>query len=164
MFEPRTLARVAEMKNVVAIKEAPFSQAQHEADCVAVRAVKPRKAILVASDNIIFSCMTFDSDGTLLGIGNVIPTELAELYSLTERGDLAEARRLYTNKIYPITSVIWPHARSFPNIWCRVKWMLHLLGRLESPAFRQKGPVITTSEKEELRQALTVAGLLKTHV
>lgn len=160
-FLPQTLAKLVETENVIAVKEAPFNQAQHEADCLAIRKNKPDKAILVASDNIIFSCMSFDSDGTLLGIGNILGPELVKLHYLIKKGEYESAKQLWISKINPITSVIWPYTHTPSNIWGKVKWLLHLIGKLDDPIVRPPERLPNEKEKEELKEALLITGHLK---
>ena len=160
-FLPQTLAKLVEIENVIAVKEAPFNQAQHEADCLAIRKNRLDIAILVASDNIIFSCMSFDSDGTLLGIGNILGPELVKLHCLVKDGAYENAKRLWISKINPITSVIWPYIYTPSNIWGKVKWLLHLTGKLDDPIVRPPERLPNEKEKEELKRALLITGHLK---
>jgi len=89
---PKTVARLAEINNIVAIKEATGSlqQASEVLDLCG-----DKLDVLSGDDFITFPVMTCGGKGVISVVANIMPKDVAALVDAVFSGDLAEARRLH---------------------------------------------------------------------
>jgi 4-hydroxy-tetrahydrodipicolinate synthase len=88
-IEPETVARLAEIPNVVAIKDSS-GDLQNTQECV--RLVPPRFSVLMGRDTLIFAGLMMSTRGAVPATGNIAPALLVEIYEAFQRGDLAAAK------------------------------------------------------------------------
>ncbi|MFQ3651518.1 MAG: 4-hydroxy-tetrahydrodipicolinate synthase, partial [Gemmataceae bacterium] len=83
---PETIARMAEIPNIVAIKEATGSldQASHIASLCNL-------TILSGDDSLTLPLMSIGGRGVVSVVGNIVPRDLKALVSAFEAGNVAEA-------------------------------------------------------------------------
>src|SRR5919202_6264469 len=117
--EPDTVARLAEVPNVLAIKD---SSGDLQNTNEMVRVVPERFAVLMGRDTLIFPALVCGARGAVPATGNIAPALLVEIYEAFRRGDLEAARaaQLRLNPLrLALTLCTAPGA---------VKAALHLLG------------------------------------
>jgi 1-pyrroline-4-hydroxy-2-carboxylate deaminase len=91
-IELPTLERLAEVPNIVAIKEsAPDPRRFTDL----VNACGERFVLFAGLDDVVFEAVTLGARGWVSGLTNVFPTESLALYAALEAGDLERARRIY---------------------------------------------------------------------
>jgi len=91
-IELPTLARLAEVPNIVAIKEsAPDPRRFTDL----VNACGERFVLFAGLDDVVFEAVTLGARGWVSGLTNVFPTESLALYAALTAGDLERARRIY---------------------------------------------------------------------
>jgi 4-hydroxy-tetrahydrodipicolinate synthase len=91
-IELPTLARLAEVPNIVAIKEsAPDPRRFTDL----VNACGERFVLFAGLDDVVFEAVTLGACGWVSGLTNVFPTESLALYAALQAGDLERARRIY---------------------------------------------------------------------
>ena len=91
-IELPTLARLAELPNIVAIKEsAPDPRRFTDL----VNACGERFVLFAGLDDVVFEAVTLGARGWVSGLTNVFPTESLALYAALQAGDLERARRIY---------------------------------------------------------------------
>jgi 4-hydroxy-tetrahydrodipicolinate synthase len=91
-IELPTLARLAEVPNIVAIKEsAPDPRRFTDL----VNACGERFVLFAGLDDVVFEAVTLGARGWVSGLTNVFPTESLALYAALQAGDLERARRIY---------------------------------------------------------------------
>ncbi len=88
-IEPDTAARLAEIPNILAIKD---SSGDLQNTIEIIRAVPDRFSVLMGRDTLIFSALQMGARGAVPATGNVAPALLAEIYNSFARGDLKAAQ------------------------------------------------------------------------
>ncbi|MBB2985238.1 dihydrodipicolinate synthase family protein [Terracoccus luteus] len=91
---PDLVAELAELENVVAIKE--FS-----ADIRRVMEIQELCDIdvIAGADDLLFESLVAGAVGWFAGYPNAFPKEAVEIYSLVQQGRIAEARELYSHLV-----------------------------------------------------------------
>jgi 1-pyrroline-4-hydroxy-2-carboxylate deaminase len=91
---PDLVAELAELENVVAIKE--FS-----ADIRRVLEIKEVADIdvIAGADDLLFESLVAGAVGWFAGYPNAFPKEAVEIYTLVKEGKIAEARELYSHLV-----------------------------------------------------------------
>ncbi|HWW32806.1 MAG TPA: dihydrodipicolinate synthase family protein [Steroidobacteraceae bacterium] len=91
-IELPTLARLAEVPNIVAIKEsAPDPRRITDL----YNAFAERFVLFAGLDDVVFEAVTLGARGWVSGLTNVFPAESLALYAALTAGDLERARRIY---------------------------------------------------------------------
>jgi 1-pyrroline-4-hydroxy-2-carboxylate deaminase len=91
-IELPTLARLAEVPNIVAIKEsAPDPRRITDL----YNAFAERFVLFAGLDDVVFEAVTLGARGWVSGLTNVFPAESLALYAALAAGDLERARRIY---------------------------------------------------------------------
>jgi 4-hydroxy-tetrahydrodipicolinate synthase len=91
-IEVPTLERLAEVPNIVAIKEsAPDPRRFTDL----VNACGERFVLFAGLDDVVFEAVTLGARGWVSGLTNVFPTESLALFAALRAGDLERARRIY---------------------------------------------------------------------
>jgi 4-hydroxy-tetrahydrodipicolinate synthase len=147
--EPATLARLAEIDNIVGVKEASGNIAQM---AEIIQRVPERFVVLSGDDAITIPLIALGGRGIISVASNEIPREMTQIARLANQGDFAGARKIQ-KQYFPLMQVNFVEANPGP-----VKWAMHLMGLLE-PAFRL--PMVTPSaeSKRKIEQALEAVGI-----
>ena len=91
-IELPTLARLAEVPNIVAIKEsAPDPRRFTDL----ANACGERFVLFAGLDDVVFEAVTLGARGWVSGLTNVFPKESLALFAALQAGDLERARRIY---------------------------------------------------------------------
>ena len=91
-IEEETLARLADVPNIVAVKEsAPDPRRFTDV----VNAFGDRFALFAGLDDVMFEGITLGARGWVSGLTNAFPRESLALYAALQGGDLARARKIY---------------------------------------------------------------------
>jgi len=91
-IELPTLARLAEVPNIVAIKEsAPDPRRFTDL----ANACGERFVLFAGLDDVVFEAVTLGARGWVSGLTNVFPRESLALFAALQAGDLERARRIY---------------------------------------------------------------------
>ncbi|MEO8484532.1 MAG: 4-hydroxy-tetrahydrodipicolinate synthase [Acidobacteriota bacterium] len=88
--EPTTLARLAEIPNIVGVKEASGNISQMVEIC---RIVPPEFIVLSGDDAVTLPLMAIGGKGIISVAANEVPSEMAQMVEAAERGDFVSARR-----------------------------------------------------------------------
>jgi len=91
-MKPELLARLAEVDNISYVKEATddirrVGQIQ--------RLCGDKMTVFVGCDNVMFECWLMGAEGWVSGSANIIPKQCVEVYELTAKGEIDQARELY---------------------------------------------------------------------
>jgi 4-hydroxy-tetrahydrodipicolinate synthase len=156
-YTPEILARVAEIPQLVAIKEASFDVAQTLSTiAVAARLARPI-GVLTGSDTFIFEAMVMGCTGALIGFAGTFTAELVAMNAGVQGGDLAAARAIWA-QLGPIARYCWrPPIRDFRP---RMKEVLRLQGHFPSAACREPQLGIGGEERAEIARLMRAQGLL----
>jgi len=120
--DPATLARLASIPQVVAVKEASGNMAQMAEICGSV----PDEFIVLSGDDALtLPLMAIGGRGIISVASNEIPAEMSRMVELAERGDFAAARALHT-RLLPLLMVNFIESNPIP-----VKSAMASMGLLE---------------------------------
>lgn len=142
--EPATLARLAQLKNIVAVKEASGNITQM---AEIANLVPDGFAILSGDDSITLPLMALGGVGLISVASNEIPAEMSALVEAGLRGDFAEARRIH-RRVLPLMQINFIESSPGP-----VKAALAMMGMIEE-VYRLPMVPIKAESKAKLRAVL----------
>ncbi len=108
--DPATLCRLAELPNIVGVKEASANMGQM---CEICRAVPDGFNVLSGDDLFTVPLMAVGGAGVVSVASNEVPGEMARLVSAARAGDFAAARRLHT-RLLPLMQINFIEANPIP--------------------------------------------------
>lgn len=156
-YTPDILARVAEIPQLVAIKEASFDVAQTLATIEAAATLPRPIGVLTGSDTFIFEAMVMGCTGALIGFAGSFTRELVAMDAGVRAGDLAGAREIWA-RIGPIARFCWrPPIRDFRP---RMKEVLRLQGLILGAACREPQLGLDAAERAAIESLMRRQGLL----
>jgi 4-hydroxy-tetrahydrodipicolinate synthase len=156
-YPEKTLVSICSIPNVIGIKSTVWDQELYEREWIALKAMPKPPLVLSGNDTLLLSNFALGCDGTILGIANLLPAAIIDIFERAARGDLERARAGYF-RILPIVHEIYkPPAFRY---YSRMKEAMVMLGILKEATVRP--PLIAASEQERnsVHAALNSAGLL----
>jgi 4-hydroxy-tetrahydrodipicolinate synthase len=120
--EVPTLARLAEIPNIVGVKEASGNVTQM---CEICRTVPSDFLVLSGDDALTLPLMAVGGRGIVSVASNEIPSEMVQMVQAAERNDFAAARQIHA-RIVPLLLVNFIEANPIP-----VKAAMAAMGLLE---------------------------------
>lgn len=156
-YTPEILRAMAEITQLVAIKESSFDIAQTQQTIEVAHALARPIGVLTGSDTFIFEAMMMGCDGALIGFAGTATAELVAMHDAVRRGDFAAGQAIWA-RWGPIARYCWrPPIRDFRP---RMKELLRLQGRLVSAACREPQLGIGPDERHELAQLCAKQGVI----
>jgi 4-hydroxy-tetrahydrodipicolinate synthase len=149
--EVATLARLAEIPNIVGVKEASGNMSQM---CEICRAVPPDFIVLSGDDALTLPLMAVGGRGIISVTANEIPADMVQMVEAAERNDFAAARAVHA-RIMPLMSVNFIESNPQP-----VKAAMAAMGLLED-VYRLPMVSPKAESKEKINKVLKELGLLK---
>jgi 4-hydroxy-tetrahydrodipicolinate synthase len=149
--EPSTLARLAQIPNIVGVKEVSGNVSQM---CEVVRAVPADFLVLSGDDALTLPLMAIGGHGIISVAGNEIPAEMVQMVEAAERNDFAAARAVHA-RILPLMSVNFVESNPQP-----VKFAMAAMGLIEE-TFRLPMVSPAAASKDKINAVLKELGLLK---
>ena len=156
-YSPETLAELARIETVVAVKDWSNDMVALERNLRALRATGRPVALLSSYSMSLLGSFLLGADGAISGMGSVAADLQADLFAAVQAGRLEEARAL-NDRLDALVRVFY--APPFVDMHNRMKEALVLLGRIERAVVRPPLQPIGAVERERIRQALVAAGLL----
>jgi len=149
-FEIDSVARLAEIPNIVGIKD---SSGDLQNTVEFIRVVPERFAVMMGRDTLIYSALIMGAKGAVPATGNIAPHLLVEIYEAFQRGDHAAAKAAQL-KLNPVRLSL-----TLGTAPGGVKAALAMLGRSLGPSRSPVGP-LSPEKQQQMRAALQLAGLL----
>lgn len=149
---PPTIAQLAKIKNIVAVKEATgnlsrVSEIQHQVD--------DEDFILLSGDDASsLDFMKLGGKGIISVTANVAAREMAQLCALAAQGNFTQARRLHQH-LMPLHRNLFIETNPIP-----VKWACKALGLLATDTLRLPMTPLSDAARQVVERALKSAGLL----
>jgi len=146
---PETVARLAEIDNVVSVKEAAGS-----VDNVSkILSLTSKIQVVSGDDSLTLPMLAVGAVGVVSVVANVVPGDVKRMIAAYEAGDVVEARRLHA-KLFPLAGAMFLEN----NPMC-VKAAMKILGRLNGEV---RLPLVEVSKptEEKIRKALADYGLM----
>ena len=148
--EPATLARLAQIENIVGVKEASGNITQM---ANVIQQVPETFAVLSGDDAITLPLIALGGRGVISVVSNEIPAEMTALARLALTGDFTSARALQ-RKYLPLMEINFIESNPIP-----VKAAMGLMGLLE-PVYRLPMCPPKAENLAKIEKVLEGAGLL----
>ncbi|MFQ5946781.1 MAG: dihydrodipicolinate synthase family protein [Anaerolineae bacterium] len=158
-YSPETLARLAMIPSVVAVKDWSNDIVAFEQNLRALRGTGRPVAMLSSFTVSLFASFVLGADGCISGMGSVAADLQAELFAAVQKGDLEGARRV-NDRLEPLVRVFY--TPPFVDMHNRMKEALVLLGRIPQAMVRPPLTPINDDERARIKRALEASGLLST--
>jgi len=148
---PETVKRLAEIPNVVALKEASGNLIQITD---IVRLVGDKISVLSGDDIQLHPIISVGAVGVISVVSNVVPDIMSKYFSLIDDNNWEEARKLFLDVIYPLARAMFIETNPVP-----VKQALEFMGYASSEV---RLPLVRMKEenKERLRKIMEEVGVL----
>jgi len=147
---PHTVARLAEIENIVAIKEATGDMKQVSE---IIRLCGDRLVVLSGDDFTTFPLLALGGRGVISVTANVAPADVSAMCRAWMEGDHDRARELHF-KLEPLNKAMFLETNPIP-----VKTALSMMGRIREE-FRLPLCPMSDENKERLRKALVEYNIL----
>ena len=157
-YSPETLAELAKLPSVVAVKDWSNDIVAFEQNLRAIRQSGRPVAMLSSFTMSLFATFVLGADGCISGMGSVAADLQAELFEAVQQGDLARARAI-NDRFDPLVRVFY--APPFVDMHNRMKEALALLGRIPAAHVRPPLTPVSDEERARIRLALQASGLPK---
>jgi 4-hydroxy-tetrahydrodipicolinate synthase len=147
---PATVARTAELDDVIGIKEATGSM-QQASDIISLCGDKI--TLLSGDDFTAFPLLSIGGKGVISVVANVAPRDMADMVDAFEAGDMDKARGLHY-KLFPLNKAMFYETNPIP-----AKTTLALMGKISGEL---RLPMFQMSEANlaKLKKTLTEYGLI----
>jgi len=150
-IEPATLARLAEVPNIIGVKEASGNIAQIAEIC---NAVPEHFLVFSGDDAITLPVISLGGVGIISVASNEIPKEMSELTNAALQGDWVKARKIHRQYL-PLMQANFIESNPMP-----VKAVLAMMGRIEE-VYRLPMVPMRHDTRSRLQQIAAEVGLLK---
>lgn len=147
---PATVARLAKIENIVAIKEATGDMKQVSE---VIRLCGDRITVLSGDDFTTFPLLTLGGKGVISVTANIAPREVSDMCRLWEHGKHDDARSLHY-KLEPLNNAMFIETNPIP-----VKTALALMGKIREE-FRLPLCEMSDANREKLKKAIKDFGLI----
>jgi 4-hydroxy-tetrahydrodipicolinate synthase len=149
---PETVARLAEISNIIGIKEASGSITQQ---MEVLHVVPPNFRVLSGDDAFTFPLMALGGAGVISVVSNEIPRQMTNLTHLMLEGKYEEARKLNAN-LLPLMQANFIETNPIP-----VKAALAMMGKIKE-VYRLPMCAMKPENRAKLEKVLAEQGLLQT--
>jgi 4-hydroxy-tetrahydrodipicolinate synthase len=149
---PETVARLAEISNIIGIKEASGSITQQ---MDVLRMVPPNFRVLSGDDAFTFPLMALGGAGVISVVSNEIPRQMTNLAHLMLEGKYEEARKLNAS-LLPLMQANFIETNPIP-----VKAALAMMGKIKE-VYRLPMCAMKPENRAKLEKVLAEQGLLQT--
>jgi len=146
---PETVARLAGLEQVVAIKEATGSMDQ-ASEILSLCDL----TVLSGDDSLTLPLMALGGQGVVSVVANLVPKDVKALTDAMLAGDVARAQAAH-RKLFPLCRAMFVETNPIP-----VKTAMKWVGLLESDEKRLPLTDLSPAAADALRQAMTDYGLL----
>ena len=147
---PETVARLAELPEVVAIKEASGNLGQM---AEILKLAGDKITLLSGDDNLTLPVLALGGKGVISVIANIVPKDSADMVKAWEDGEINKARELFY-KLLPLSQAMFYESNPIP-----VKTSLSLMGKIDGEMRLPLAPMSSTN-RERLVKVLKDYGLI----
>src|SRR5580698_127593 len=148
-MEPDVVARIAEIPNVVAIKEATGSM-----DQASQTLAQTNLTVLSGDDSLTLPLLAMGGSGIVSVVGNIVPTDMLQLLKAFKAGNIVEAQKWHFKLFTLCRDMLGIATNPIP-----VKIAMKMLGR-DTGELRLPLTPLSEAEELRLRKTLTAYGLL----
>lgn len=146
-IENSTIYKLAELKNIVGIKDAS-GDIKQTTDLL----LNPPEnfSILTGEDGFFYTTLTLGGHGGILASSHVHTEEFIQVYNLVKQNDHAEALKIW-KELYKFVPLLFAEPNPAP-----LKYILNKMGLIESPELRLPLTEITDGLKVQLDEILNI--------
>jgi 4-hydroxy-tetrahydrodipicolinate synthase len=150
-LEPKVVAKLAELENVVGIKDSSGNIGQI---AETIRLVGDRLSVMAGTGDLIYPTLMLGGKGAIVAIANAAPHECSEIYEAFLRGD-HERARAFQLRLLPLNDAL---TRKYGVVAC--KEALSIMGK---PAGLPRKPLLPLPEESraEIRRLLADLQLVR---
>lgn len=148
---PPTIARLAEIENIVGIKEATGDMKQVSE---LMRLCGDRITVVSGDDFTTLPLLALGGEGTISVAANIAPADVAEMYDAWVGGDIEKARKIHY-RLEPLNYAMFIETNPAP-----VKASLAMMGKIEEE-LRLPLCEMSKSNKEKIEAILRVSGIIE---
>jgi 4-hydroxy-tetrahydrodipicolinate synthase len=149
--ETETMARLAQIPNIVGVKEASGNLDQMTA---VVLACGPDFSVVSGDDSLTLPLMAVGGRGVISVLANLMPREVSDLTHAALEGDWKRARELH-HRLFPICRAMFLETNPIP-----IKEAMAMVGLVRAE-WRLPMCPLGDANRERLRKILQAAGVLK---
>ncbi len=146
---PDTVAKLSEIPNIVAVKEASGNLGQM---VQIVSKVKEGFKLMSGDDQLLLPILSIGGTGVISVVANIIPKDMAQMIKEWEAGNVQKAREMYY-KMYPLAQAMFYETNPIP-----VKTAAGLLGLPTGPLRLPLAPM-DDANLERMKKAMRDYGL-----
>jgi 4-hydroxy-tetrahydrodipicolinate synthase len=157
-YSTETLLRLAELPQVVAVKEGSSDIGAYERNVRALRNLDSPVPVLTSNNTWLMASLALGGDGILSGSSSVLAPLHVDLWRAMDRGDLMAARSI-DERLRPLVEVFYRDP--FIDMHTRMKEALVMLGVLPRATVRPPLLPIGKEERDQIRAALQAASLVE---
>ncbi len=147
---PATVARLAELPEVVAIKEASGNLEQM---AEIVRLAGEKIILLSGDDTVTLPVLSIGGKGVISVVANIVPKDTADMVNAWEEGNIKRSKELFY-KLFPLCQAMFYETNPIP-----VKTSLALMGKIQDELRLPLVPM-ASANLERLKKALKSYGLI----
>ncbi|MFC0322448.1 4-hydroxy-tetrahydrodipicolinate synthase [Gallibacterium melopsittaci] len=148
---PETVGRLAEIPNIVGIKEATGDVSRVQK----IKQLAGEDFIVLSGDDATFlDSMKAGGEGVISVTNNVAAADMAKVCKLALEGNFAEAEKI-NQRLMALHHDLFVESNPIP-----VKWACYKLGLIDEPTLRLPLTTLSESAQPKVIQALQIAGLL----
>lgn len=148
---PQTVARLAELPEIVAIKEASGNLGQM---AEIIQLAGDKITLLSGDDNVTLPVLAIGGKGVVSVVANIVPKDTADMVKAYEEGQVDRAKELFY-RLFPLCQAMFYETNPIP-----VKTSLALMGKIDGEMRLPLCPM-APANLEKLKTALKDYGLLK---
>lgn len=151
LIEVNTLRRLAQVDNIIGVKDAAANINQTMALLATTRQMSKKFYVLCGEDALTFSSLCLGGDGAIAAVGHVIGKELHDMMQAFARGDYKAAQDIHFRTL-DMVNALFIETNPVP-----VKTALEMMGQ---PAGKLRLPLVPMqpTTREILRKALQELG------
>ena len=153
-IEPRTIIQLAEIDNIVGLKDACADLAQTMEIIAGTKRKGKTFYVLSGEDALTYGMMALGGDGAISAVANVIGKEYTQMCRLMKAGQWVEAREIHYSTL-SLVKTLFIETNPVP-----VKEALQMMGLPSGPPRLPLVPM-KPANREKLRQDLVAVGRLK---
>ena len=150
-MKPETVARLAQIDNIVGIKEATGDVSR----VTAIKELAGKDFIVLSGDDATgLEAMKLGGEGVISVTNNLAAKDMAAMCRYALAGDFAKAEEINV-RLMPLHKNLFIESNPIP-----VKWAAYRLGLIKTPYLRLPLTVLSEGAQVKVEEALKVAGLI----
>ncbi|OOF41262.1 4-hydroxy-tetrahydrodipicolinate synthase [Rodentibacter mrazii] len=150
-MKPETVARLAQIENIVGIKEATGDVSR----VAETKKLAGKDFIVLSGDDATgLEAMKLGAEGVISVTNNLAAKDMAEMCRLVRSGELSKAEEI-NQRLMVLHRDLFVESNPIP-----VKWAAYRLGLIKSPSLRLPLTILSENAQPKVEAALKTAGLI----